>query len=430
MAFQTGTSTDWKDLLADLQTLMVANGWVLEKTETSGDIETRYFRGPGSASNAPVHVNFRTGDVAVDGEYWLEVRGATAFDTTLTWDNQPNVSPSMYMPLWQNSIDYWFSVTDRRVSITANVSTSYFSLYAGFFLPFATPTDYPYPLYVAATSGTQPSIYTTTNSGLRSMADPGLNAAYVRQPGGTWAAVYNHGTDVTGDDDFEVHTGIGYYMWPYNNGSGSTNQDNDSFRAPDIRAPAAESTFNFIIPCHIAGTQADDGIIGFLEDVYWIPGFGLGAEQTFTLALARASETLTLTGQPLNTETVVVNTKTYTFQTTLTDTDGNVLIGATAADSLDNLINAVNLGPGAGIAYAASMTLNTTVYAEQAGTLTSEMFAKTPGTGGNSYPTTETLTNGSWGAATMSGGGASETYTIFPNVLRNNANHYYCTKNA
>ena len=37
----------------------------------------------------------------------------------------------------------------------------------------------------------------------------------------------------------------------------------------------------------------------------------------------------------------VSDTKTYTFQTVLTDVDGNVLIGATASDSIDNLIAGV-----------------------------------------------------------------------------------------
>ena len=47
---------------------------------------------------------------------------------------------------------------------------------------------------------------------------------------------------------------------------------------------------------------------------------------------------LTFTGQPADTNTVVLGAKTYTFQTTLTDVDGNVLIGPSAAISIDNLI--------------------------------------------------------------------------------------------
>lgn len=121
-------------------------------------------------------------------------------------------------------------------------------------------------------------------------------------------------------------------------------------------------------------------------------------------AAAYASETLTLTGQPLDTETVTIGTKTYTFQATLTDVDGNVLIGATASDSLDNLIAAITLGAGAGSTYAASTTLHPTATAAAGAGDTMDATAKKAGTAGNSIATTETLTNGSWGAATMSGG--------------------------
>lgn len=124
-----------------------------------------------------------------------------------------------------------------------------------------------------------------------------------------------------------------------------------------------------------------------------------------------ATGTLTLTGQPLDTETVVIGTKTYQFQTSLTDVDGNVLIGATASDSLDNLIAAINLGAGAGTLYATSTTANTDVSAAAGAGDTMDVTALTSGSAGNSIVTTETLTNGSWGGGTLSGG-ITETVTI------------------
>lgn len=114
--------------------------------------------------------------------------------------------------------------------------------------------------------------------------------------------------------------------------------------------------------------------------------------------------TFTLTGQPSDTETVVIGAKTYTFQTSLTDVDGNVLIGATASDSLDNLIVAINLGSGAGTTYATSTT------AHPLNVLPNSIIASA-GTGdtmdivinqadNTSIATTTTVSNGSWGAAT------------------------------
>lgn len=120
--------------------------------------------------------------------------------------------------------------------------------------------------------------------------------------------------------------------------------------------------------------------------------------------LRSATGILALTGQPLNTETVVLDVKTYVFQTILTNVDGNILIGATASDSLDNLIAAIVLGAGAGTRYAASTTLHPTVSAEPGTGDAASVRAVVQGTGGNSIVTTETLTDGSFGAATLLGG--------------------------
>ena len=120
----------------------------------------------------------------------------------------------------------------------------------------------------------------------------------------------------------------------------------------------------------------------------------------------KATETLTLTATPADTKTVVIDGKTYTFKTSLTDTNGFVLIGGNASASLDNLIAAINLQVGSGTEYAASTTIHSTVTALAAAGDTMLITAKTGGTAGNALTTTETLTNGSWGASTMSGGSA------------------------
>ena len=44
-----------------------------------------------------------------------------------------------------------------------------------------------------------------------------------------------------------------------------------------------------------------------------------------------ATQTLTITGQPSDTQTVTLDTNVYTFQTTLTNVDGNVQIGGSAS---------------------------------------------------------------------------------------------------
>ena len=123
----------------------------------------------------------------------------------------------------------------------------------------------------------------------------------------------------------------------------------------------------------------------------------------------KASQTLTLTANAANNETVVIGAKTYTFKTALTPAANEVLIGAAATDSIDNLIAAVNLAAGIGTTYGTGTTVNASCTAEAGAGDTMIARAITAGTAGNSVATTETLANGSWGAATLAGGTASST---------------------
>jgi hypothetical protein len=123
-----------------------------------------------------------------------------------------------------------------------------------------------------------------------------------------------------------------------------------------------------------------------------------------------ATGTLTFTGQPADGDTVTIGAKVYTFQAVLTNVDGNVFIGANLAATIANLADAINLGAGAGVDYAAATTLHTQV-AGTAGATTLIATAKEAGTGGNAIATTETSANASWGGATLSGGDAGARWT-------------------
>lgn len=77
--------------------------------------------------------------------------------------------------------------------------------------------------------------------------------------------------------------------------------------------------------------------------------------------------------------------KNYLFQSTLTNVDGNVAIGSTLAQTITNLYNAINLGPGAGTAYASAMTANGNCLATSFTSTTISLIATSafPGSAGN-----------------------------------------------
>lgn len=124
-----------------------------------------------------------------------------------------------------------------------------------------------------------------------------------------------------------------------------------------------------------------------------------------------ATGTLTVTGNAVAAETVTIGTKTYTWRASVTTTANEVLVGGTASASLDNLKSIINLDGNTAV-YGSSTTVNADVRASTKTATTLFLVAKVGGTAGNSLATTETMTNASFGGATLSGGAAaSGNYT-------------------
>lgn len=126
-----------------------------------------------------------------------------------------------------------------------------------------------------------------------------------------------------------------------------------------------------------------------------------------TVALGvQATGTLTLAGNAGAAETVTIGAKTYTFVAALTNpaVANEVLIGASASDSLDNLIAAITGVAGAGSTYGTGTVAHTLVSAGPGVGDTMLVTALVGGSGGNAIVTTETMADGSWGDATLTGG--------------------------
>lgn len=444
MPIQTGTATDHKNLLSLLRTFALANGWVEEAYTTQVglvDADELYLRGLGSTETENVHVNFQTFGDAFNDIFTWRVRGATAYNGGATFETQPNTGPRSILVLSDNAMNYWFYVSDRRIIVVVQVGVAYFAMYAGFFLPYATPLEYPFPLYIAATSDIDvgPAVL---NAGYRNFADPGGLAAYIRDFSGIWREVRNHGFAAAQEDSYQNLSGSQpYTMWPYN--PGQVNLGNsDTVAAWDIRPPTGAPNALPLLPLQLVSGRYAEPALGLLENAFWCPGFALSSEQTFQLGSAVATGLLTLTGnlaaadtisigtdvaataQFVNAtttnfadgDTVTIDARVYTFQTVLTNVDGNVLIGTDIADSLSHLVAAINLGAGSGTDYAAATVLHPTVTAAAVGTSRMSATAKSTGEAGNSIVTGTTSANAFWTSATLLGGEEVRVYTMRASV--------------
>jgi hypothetical protein len=121
---------------------------------------------------------------------------------------------------------------------------------------------------------------------------------------------------------------------------------------------------------------------------------------------ARNAGTLTLvTDVPIAAETVTIGAKVYTWRAAPTTVANEVKIGASLAVSCDNLVAAINAGAGAGSLYGSATVAHTQVTAARSGdTVVVTAVDTIPNSVGTLIATTETMTNGSWGATTLADG--------------------------
>lgn len=110
-------------------------------------------------------------------------------------------------------------------------------------------------------------------------------------------------------------------------------------------------------------------------------------------------------GLPLDAETVVINGKTYTYEATLTEADGNVKLTGVAATTATNLLNAINDSGGTkGTDYATANVADVHVDAVASGD-NIDVNAKFMGAAANKIVIdVSDATNVTVGAAVLAGG--------------------------
>jgi hypothetical protein len=115
-------------------------------------------------------------------------------------------------------------------------------------------------------------------------------------------------------------------------------------------------------------------------------------ETTTGVVGVAAQGTLTMPTIPADGDTMTVDGKVYTFQTVLTNGDGNVAIGGTLAQAKLNIVAAFDLSGTPGVDYASATLAHPSVDIAAFIVNDAVLTAKVEGTAGNSIGTTETFT--------------------------------------
>jgi hypothetical protein len=140
-----------RNLIEFLKDTLEDEGWTINRYDTSGAehyllVEAPGYTGPDGA--VPAFVGFRSYESVASDYYNISVAGMTGYVSANTFATQPGFIESG-IPAHNNRIDYWITVNERRVAFGLKVGTPVYEHgYAGFCLPYATPRQYPYPLFV------------------------------------------------------------------------------------------------------------------------------------------------------------------------------------------------------------------------------------------------------------------------------------------
>ena len=162
------------------------------------------------------------------------------------------------------------------------------------------------------------------------------------------------------------------------------------------------------IATHVWASSAVGGAIGY-NLVRVTDGTDTAATTTVGSGSAGTAATAVFTETSTNNflagDTVKIGGITYTFATTLTGVQGQVLVGAAFANSAANLCAAINGGLGANTNYVPTVTLPPATATTVTSTIT--VTANSVGTGGNTLASVYTASGtsaGSFAGSTFSGG--------------------------
>jgi hypothetical protein len=289
MAWVTGSATDYDDLMDKLKTFLTTNAalvaanqnWIVMKDEIITD-RYLYLRGPGLANNDQIHVNIRRFYSAAGGAYNWEFRGATSYDGGLSYENQPGSNETCFFCLSNGTITYWFFANGRRFIVIAKIGTVFVSAYAGFILPYALPSEYPYPLFIGATSYLESRLYSESDyytsafwkmgygyaNSVEQRVDSGVQ---LRLISGLWLPFKQNNAGT-----YNLNAGN---IWPYYSAEYYGNTD----LGLGNLTKNADGSYSILPVILYSSTYGTKDVFGELDGVYHVPGIDLNSEDTLTI---------------------------------------------------------------------------------------------------------------------------------------------------
>lgn len=300
MAYATGTAANHTDLFNKLVAFLKTNAALVSASQNwsqvwaapvgAPNLTDVVLSGPGLSGTDSVLVGLSLVADVPNDRFAIKMRGMTGtIASANSIAGHVGVSEEVGFYADSNPMTYWFMANGRRFMVVVKIATVFEAAYAGFFLPYALPANYPYPMFIGGTHGYQ--IRTNENS-WRSVVDShshfsyphqewlgggnGSTSAYMLDPLGQWLPVAN----TSGGDVATPHCVIG----PHDFGDEELDvQRSTYYGAMGYDTLRRQITQNFgggfpLTPLTIVQDQPQNQEYGILQGAYHVPGVGNSSE--------------------------------------------------------------------------------------------------------------------------------------------------------
>lgn len=309
--------------LATIDLTMAETGWTLLIDDTTfgtdNDFRVMLEGANGGVAGDEVYVGWQTFQAGSAPNDYYNVRPTafTGYNSLLDFADQPGRFAAPYMNAQNNGsfpLLYWVQIDDRHITVVCKAEnatvTTYASMSVGLMDPYATQTEFPYPIYVSANSPRNVAFNTTdaNEQGAISSIVELVNyrnsgyPLYIRDAAGAWQSVSNKeftsglGTTVETDqictplsvptitsldavDEIVGHNFLGIYFERIAHANLNITDGAPLYTLqPTPGTPDDQRILFPVVP--VFAPNAGDDVLGELPGMFWTIGGGVNSEDT------------------------------------------------------------------------------------------------------------------------------------------------------
>lgn len=246
-----------QNMLQFIHDKLVLGGWTILRYNTLLAMRELIAFSTGLSGTEEIFIGFRSYQDPGADYYNLSVAAFTGYVSGNSFETQPGFVENGICG-HNVRIDYWLNINAQRVLLAMKVGTPvYETAYVGKFFPYATPSQYPYPMAcIGMLSGLAATRFSDTVHGMGFRGSVAANK--MRSVAGTW---------------------IQPDCWPFNADTIASTSNADSKCHGQQRDTGGVYSLN---PIMLMTTNSD--IYGELDGVYHISGFSNVVENTLSIS--------------------------------------------------------------------------------------------------------------------------------------------------